>query len=63
MNQIPPIPVPKEATKETRMEVYFQWCEKMQSANPSCMLPLGVKKQWFHLFKVEHPFTTKNKRP
>lgn len=60
---VPIIPVADNATQEERLEAYFQWCEKSQQANPSFMLPLGVKKRWWHLLKSEHPFTTKHQHP
>lgn len=45
------------------METFFLWCELWQKTNPTWMLPLGVKRRWWHFFKKEHPFTTEHQRP
>lgn len=61
--KVPLIPYPPGASAQVRTELYFQWCEQFQEANPSRMLPFGVKKRWWHFFTREHPFTTQHQRP
>jgi len=55
---IPPMRrYPEGADFETRSRMYWEYVNLLVDVNPSCFLPRGVKKRWWHLFKNEHPAT------
>lgn len=57
---IPPIKrLPQDADDKTRSQMYWEYVDECVAANRSWFLPVGVKRRWWHLFKVEHPKTTK----
>ena len=62
MVYIPPIkPLPPNADDETRRRMYWEYVDLCVATNPSMFLPVGVKKRWWHLFKVEHPETSRSR--
>jgi len=62
MPYIPPIkPYPPDASQETRERMYWEYVDLCVACNPSSFLPVGVKRQWWHLFKIEHPETTRER--
>lgn len=55
--------IPEGTSDAIRLQLYFDYCQFNQAVNPDFNLPLGVKKRWYHLFKCEHPFTSRLKLP
>lgn len=55
---VPMKEIAKDATPKERAQAFYEHCEEHVRVNPGTMLPLGVKKRWWHVFKTEHPFTT-----
>ena len=55
---IPPMKrYPPGADCETRNRMYWEYVNRLVDMNPSCFLPRGVRKRWWHFFKIEHPAT------
>jgi hypothetical protein len=54
---VPFRPVPPYATWADRLRLYDEYVTELVSANPEHFLPLGVKRRWWHFFKIEHPLT------
>ena len=62
MVYIPPIkPLPPNADDETRRRAYWEYVDLCVATNPAWFLPVGVKKRWWHLLKVEHPETSRSR--
>jgi hypothetical protein len=57
---IPLIPLPPNATEEERLQYWRLYVEQVVSLMPERFLPVGTEKRWWHLFKIEHPFTAKS---
>jgi hypothetical protein len=56
MTVIPPMRrVPVDADDATRDRMYREYVAELVTLNPRAFLPPGVKKRWWHLFKVEYP--------
>lgn len=49
--------VPQGATKEQCQQMYWRYVDEMVALNPRSFLPVGVRKRWWHFFKLEHPRT------
>lgn len=55
---LPMPPYKSSDSMQVRRQVFFDWCQAVQK-NSRYMLPLGMKKRWWMLFKSEHPFTSR----
>lgn len=62
MAYVPPMkPIPPNADAETRRRMYWEYVDLCVELNPSSFLPVGVKKQWWHFMKIEHPETRRSR--
>ena len=43
-------------------EGYLAYIDDLARLNRLSILPIGVRKRWWHLFKIEHPLTTKEQK-
>lgn len=51
--------LPLNANDETRRKMYNEYIDLYVAMNSSWFLPIGVRKRWWHFFKIEHPRTKK----
>lgn len=62
MTRIPTMnPLSPDADAETRRRAYWEYVDLLVAMNPSWFLPVGVKKEWWHFGKIEHPETTRSR--
>lgn len=56
--RFPPIkPVPDDATQADRDRMLNEFKLAVVAMYPNCFLPVGVRKRWWHWFKMQHPLT------
>lgn len=46
---------PPDATEAERMRLYRKYAQLLVDCNRRAFLPPGVKKRWWHLFRIEYP--------
>jgi len=49
--------ITSNSSKQERQDAFIRYCQKIVDLYPNRFLPIGVKRRWWNLLKLEHPFT------